>query len=76
MFSFFPASTPNRHPNGFPRPEIRLDVITSNLTQGKRLNPEASLSGVHRLWRSVVEQVEEAGLLLGVRADFPSVDAE
>lgn len=72
MFSFFPASTPGSHRDGFARPEIRLDVITPNLTQGKRLNPQASFADVHRLWTSVVQQVEDAGLLLGVHADLPS----
>jgi hypothetical protein len=72
MFSFFPASTADAHPDGFARPEIRLGVITPNLTQGKRLNPQASLVDVRRLWTSVVEQVMDAGLLLGVRADLPS----
>jgi hypothetical protein len=72
MFSFFPASTSERHPNGFPRPEIRLDLITPNLTQGKRLNPQTSLSDVRRLWSAVAKQVEASGLLLGVHADLPS----
>lgn len=71
MFSFFPASTLGRHPNGYPRPEIRLDVITPTLTQGKRLNPQATLGDVKELWRDVIEQVEGAGLMLGVHADFP-----
>jgi hypothetical protein len=75
MFSFFPASTLHRHPNGFARPEIRLDVITPNLTQGKRLNPQATIGGVKQLWGDVVEHVEGAGLLLGVRADLPKVAA-
>lgn len=76
MFSFFPASTPQLHGDGFSRPEIRLDVITPNLTQGKRLNVQGSVADVRRLWSSVVEQVEEAGLLLGVRADLPPARAE
>lgn len=73
MFSFFPASTPERHPHGFARPEINLDVITPNLTQGKRLNPQRSMADVSALWELVVEQVEGAGLLLGVRAELPPV---
>ena len=75
MFSFFPASTPRSHGDGFARPEIRLDVITPNLTQGKRLNPQGSLAVVRRLWTSVVEQVEDAGLLLGVHVDLPTARA-
>jgi hypothetical protein len=74
MFSFFPASTPRRHSNGFARPEICLDVITPNLTQGKRLNPQSNLSDVRRLWSAVVEQVEAAELLVGVHADLPSAN--
>jgi hypothetical protein len=75
MFSFFPASTPNQHPSGFARPEIRLDVITPNLTQGKRLNPQSSLTDASRLWSSAVEQVEESGLMLGIHADLPPAQA-
>lgn len=75
MFSFFPASTPQRHPQGFARPEISLNVITPNLTQGKRLNPQRTLADVRALWERVVEQVERAGLLLGVHAEFPPARA-
>jgi hypothetical protein len=72
MFSFFPASTLQRHPHGFPRPRIHLDVITPNLTQGKRMNPQSSVADVKTLWGDVVDQVERAGLLLGVQAELPS----
>lgn len=75
MFSFFPASTLERHPSGFARPEISLDVITPNLTQGKRLNPQRDITDVRRLWERVVEQVERADLLLGVRAELPPARA-
>jgi hypothetical protein len=75
MFSFFPASTPGQHPHGFARPQVRLDLITPNLTQGKRLNPQSSVADVKELWRDVVEQVEGAGLLLGVHAEVPAARA-
>lgn len=75
MFSFFPASTLQRHPHGFARPEIGLDVITPNLTQGKRMNPQSSIADVKALWTDVVEQVEGAGLLLGVLAELPTTRA-
>jgi hypothetical protein len=72
MFSFFPSSTLHRHRHGFARPEIRLDLITPNLTQGKRMNPQSSIADVKALWTDVVEQVEETGLLLGVHAELPA----
>jgi hypothetical protein len=72
MFSFFPASTRNRHPRGFARPHIRLPgLITANLTQGKRLNPQRGISDVRAIWEEIAEQVRAAGLALGTRAELP-----
>jgi hypothetical protein len=71
MFSFFPASTLQRHPHGFARPQIRLNEITPNLTQGKRMNPQSSIADAKALWTDVVVQVESASLLLGVQAELP-----
>ena len=72
MFSFFPASTLERHPSGFARPRIDLPgLITPHLTQGKRLNPQSRIEDVHALWERVVEQVRAQDLLLGVHAELP-----
>ena len=72
MFSFFPCSTLARHANGFARPEIRLrSVITSQMTQGRRLNPQARVEDAAALWRQVVDQVRTQGLELGTFAALP-----
>jgi hypothetical protein len=72
MFSFFPASSSERHPNGFARPEIRLrGYVTPTLTQGKRLNRGVTSREVKAGWESVVRQVREQGLALGVHAELP-----
>jgi hypothetical protein len=45
-----------------------LDLITPNLTQGKRLNPQSMIADVTDVWSDVVDQVESTRLLLGVHA--------
>jgi hypothetical protein len=73
MFSFFPASTAERDPDGFARPEIRIPgLITSHLTQGQRLNPQPSVREVKQIWTEIVRQVRMVGLTLGVHAGLPT----
>jgi hypothetical protein len=72
MFSFFPCSTPMRHPNGFARPEIRFPgYVTPTLTQGKRLNRGVTSSEARVGWDEVIRQVRAQGLLLGAYAELP-----
>jgi hypothetical protein len=72
MFSFFPCCPVDPATPGFARPTIKLrGVITNNLIQGKRLNPQRTLADVQALWRRVVDQVESQGLWLGVHAAMP-----
>jgi hypothetical protein len=72
MFSYFPCLPYGEGGKGFARPRIRLDgIITDNLTQGKKLNPQASLHAVKRLWDEVTAQVREQALALGVYAEMP-----
>jgi hypothetical protein len=41
MFSFFPCLPYKKNTRGFPRPIIEIpNIITNNLRQGKRLNPQ------------------------------------
>jgi hypothetical protein len=71
MFSFFPC-LPYEGEKGFARPRIRIrGVITDNLSQGKKLNPQESLHDVKTLWDEVAKQVEEQGLRLGVFTGIP-----
>jgi hypothetical protein len=63
MFSVFPASTPDRHQNGFARPVPR--------SQGKQLNRGLRLAEVKTGWEAVARQVRDQGLLLGVHAEHP-----
>lgn len=72
MFSYFPCLPYGQARKGFARPRIRLDgIITDNLTQGKKLNPQASLHTVKRLWDEVTAQVKEQALALGMYAEMP-----
>lgn len=72
MFSFFPCLPTREAPMGFARPEIALpEVVTPNLYQGKRLNPQPDIETVRELWHRVVEQVRNQNLSLGVLADIP-----
>lgn len=72
MFSFFPCQPYEQGEKGFARPHISIrGVITDNLSQGKRLNPQKSLQDVNALWNEVAKQVEEQGLMLGVSTDIP-----
>ena len=72
MFSYFPCLPFEQGERGFARPRISISgLITDNLSQGKRLNPQTSLQDVNALWAEVVGQVEEQGLMLGVYADLP-----
>lgn len=71
MYSFFPAR-PYQLQSGFERPTIALvDVVNGTLTQGMRLNPQASIAHVRELWQSVVQQVTAQQLELGVFAELP-----
>jgi hypothetical protein len=72
MFSFFPCAPAGAIGSGFARPIIDLHEITPTLTQGKRLNPQASVDDLVRLWGDVAGQVEAQGLALGVQAAMPS----
>lgn len=72
MFSYFPCLPYAPGSKGFARPRIRLDgVITNNLTQGKKLNPQPSFHAAKRLWDKVTAQVLEQTLALGVSAEMP-----
>lgn len=72
MFSYFPCFPYEERGKGFARPRIRLDgIITDNLTQGKKLNPQASLHAVKRLWDDVTAQVLEQSLAQGVYTEMP-----
>lgn len=75
MFSFFPclpAKAGEAH--GFARPVLRrAGIITDNLTQGQRLNPQPDVASVRALWKDVARQVLDQGLRLGVHADLPKL---
>ena len=71
MYSFFPASPADDGP-GFARPAIELDghYFTKKLPRNHKRRP-ASLETLDSLWRSLVEQVHDEGLVLGVHAAPP-----
>lgn len=73
MFSFFPClPATDGAAHGFARPVLRrAGIITDNLTQGQRLNPQPDAAAVQALWTEVARQVLDQGLLLGVHADLP-----
>ena len=72
MFSYVPCKPATECGRGFARPVIAiLEIITSNLLQGKRLNRGCEPSRVKQLWKSVRLQVESAGQWLGVAVEMP-----
>ncbi len=73
MFSFFPC-LPDEDPGRvrFARPEIQIPgFITPQLTQGKKIARNLSITELTELWAETLRQVRDAGLRLGVRADLP-----
>lgn len=75
MYSFFPA-TPAGGDSGFPRPLVRLpkyiDPRSFRTQKGHgRGLPPVPPDELRRLWDSLVAQVREAGLVLGVYAEAP-----
>lgn len=72
MFSFVPCLPSSLAPRGFARPTIRIPgVVTDTHMQWVKLNPQASVSDVKRLWDDVVRQVTDQGLMLGIGAALP-----
>ena len=73
MFSFFPAM-PAHGDAGFPRPLIDLpsEYFNPRSWQApKGLWRERTSEELHGLWKSLVAQVREAGLVLGTHATLP-----
>ena len=75
MFSFFPCRpAQDGEPNGFARPVLRRPgIVTDNLTQGQRMNPQPDAAAVRALWADVARQVLDQKLRLGVQADLPKL---
>lgn len=75
MYSYFPCRPyKENEAAGFPRPTIRrAGVITDNLTQGQRFNPQSDPAVVKAIWDDVTAQVLGQGLSLGVSAEMPSL---
>jgi hypothetical protein len=72
MFSFFPSLPIAEVANGFARPVIDIPrVITQSQTQSFQRTFLSSLDDAHSLWRQVIRQVRERGLLLGTHAELP-----
>ena len=73
MFSFFPA-TPASGDSGFARPLIELpsEYFNPRSWQApKGLWRDRSAEELRGLWDSLVQQVHEAGLVLGTQAELP-----
>ena len=75
MFSFFPCLPAQEgETNGFARPVLRrAGILTDNLTQGQRMNPQPDVAAVRKLWADVARQVLDQKLCLGVHADLPKL---
>ncbi|MBV9791547.1 MAG: hypothetical protein JOZ51_25340 [Chloroflexi bacterium] len=71
MFSFFPCAPYAERPEGFRRPEINLSEVNHLLKQNFRPTEMTSLTAMKTLWDSVVQQVADQGLMLGVWAAMP-----
>ena len=73
MFSFFPAK-PERDDWDFARPQISLCskyFNPSNWRTVKGVNSPRSCSELSDIWRDIVAQVLDAGLVLGTYAELP-----
>lgn len=77
MFSFFPCLPAQAgEDRGFARPVLRrAGIITDNLTQGQRMNPQPDVASVQALWADVAHQVLNQGLQLGVQAELPKLNS-
>jgi len=72
IFSFVPCLPAARAPKGFVRPIIRLDgIITPGLMMGAKVTHNLALGEIKQRWDTVVAQVREQNLALGVRFDLP-----
>lgn len=73
MFSFFPA-IPGRGKSGFPRPFVDLPRMCFNPASWqapKGVGEERSFDELSDLWKCLVSQVHDAGLVLGTHAELP-----
>jgi hypothetical protein len=72
MFSFVPARPHEAGNAGFPRPRIELDgFVTPKLAMAVRTTP-VEADEARTVWDRVVEQVLDAGLVLGTRLHLPN----
>jgi hypothetical protein len=71
-FSFVPCRPYADADAGFARPALRLPRpwIEPNLAMGAKAT-QARTAEIRELWEAIVDQVDEAGLALGVRLDPP-----
>ena len=75
MYSFFPSIPVTNVPLPFARPTITLEgVVNPKLMMGQR-RTQMSGSEIKACWDSVVRQVHEAGLNLGVFAAEPGLSS-
>lgn len=71
MFSFVPCRPADENKT-FARPAIELAALVNPaLTQQAGTTPFDDISELARVWRAVVDQVLDAGLVLGVRVELP-----
>ncbi len=70
MFSFFPCIPyDNKVDKGFPRPIIKIpNVISDSLNQKYKLTRNSNL---RQLWQQTKNQVEKAGLEIGIYSELP-----
>lgn len=72
-FSFVPCRPYVAGASAFPRPRVRLSRrwIEPNLAMGAKAT-SATPAEIRELWETIVEQVTDAGLALGVQLDAPN----
>ena len=77
MFSFFPAAQASRDA-GFKRPSIALPSRYFKRTKCQSFKKTCDVSAheLRSVWNSLVDQVREAGLVLGTHAELPERRAE
>lgn len=72
MYSFFPCRpADDAQQQGFQRPAIVLDGMVNAASRQSPKTTTADLDTITAVWRSVVSQVRDAGLCLGIHAVEP-----
>jgi len=73
MYSYIPCLTYSGLDSSFQRPPILIEgIISNNLAQNFKLTKEISLEAVHEVWETVMKQLFDQGLQIGIEVNLPT----